>query len=149
MIINFYNIAAPNNKITKDVPSVPALSIEGTLKDNCSLLDPTIIINSAMVPNFNYAYIEAFGRYYYCAPPTAIRTDLWEVIMHVDVLKTYQDGILNAPCIISKSSNKWNLYLNDTGFKAYQDPYIFSYEFPTGFDRDNSQYILTIFGDKE
>ena len=149
MIINFYNIAEPNNKITKDIPSTPDLSIDGTLKDNCSILDPTITIHNAAVPNYNYAYIPDFGRYYYVAPPTAIRTDIWELIMHVDVLRTFQDAILNAPCIISKSTNKWNLYLNDTNYKSYQDPYVFSYDFPSGFDRDNSQYILTIFGDKE
>lgn len=148
MTIQFYKINNISNKINKSLPQTPGLTLTGSLKDGSDILDPVITISNSGVPDYNYAYIAEFGRYYFVAPPTNVRKDLWEMSMHVDVLFTHRSGILSAPCIVAKSSSDYNLYLNDANYKCYQNPFIFSEAFPSGFDVSNARFIMTLFGDK-
>lgn len=146
MNINLYKITNINKKINKTLGTY--VTLEGTLKEDCKLLDPVIKIAANDPPDFNYAYIPDFNRYYFVEPPTAIRTGIWELTMHVDVLYTYRDGIMSAPCIVAKSSSNYNLYLNDPNYKCYQNPHIFSERFPSGFNLEDAHFVMTLFGDK-
>ena len=146
MNIYLYKIAAVNNKIVKTIPGTPALSLTGNLKDDCDFFNPVIDIENNGVPDINYAYIPEFSRYYFVEPPVNMGAKIWRLKMHVDVLYTYRDGILNAQCIVAKSSSNYNLYLNDANYKCYQNPHIFSYGFPDGFTPENPRFIITMFG---
>lgn len=148
MRIDFYSITDAPNKIRKGIGS-PVLSLDGTLKENCSVMDPIIKIDNSGFIGCNYAFIEEFNRWYHIKDAVSIRNNIWEIHMHVDVLYTYANGILAAPCVVAKSTNKFNLYLNDPNYKCYQDPLLLSYEWPDGFSLSQSSYILTIFGEKE
>lgn len=148
MRIQFYKMANVNNKINKRVPDTPALTLEGTVKENCNIMDPVILIENVGVPDYNYVYIPDFNRYYFMSPATAVTNNTWEIALHVDVLFTYRQQILTAPCIVAKSASKYNLYLNDNNYKCYQNPHIFSERFPSGFNVDNAHFIMTLFGDK-
>ena len=147
MTIELYNISDPPNKIQKSIGS-PVLTLTGTLKENCSVMDPVIKIENNGVVGCNYAFIQEFNRWYHITDAVSIRNDIWEIHMHEDVLYTYASGILSSPCVIAKSTNKFNLYLNDPNYKCYQDPLILSYEFPSGFTTSLASYVLTIFGEK-
>ena len=63
-------------------------------------------------------------------------------------MTTYKNGIINAPCIIAKSSNRFNMYLNDPSYKCYQNNYVFIRNFSNGFPIEQSHYVLTVMGDK-
>lgn len=145
MIVTLYKISDAPNKIRKTLGTA-VLSLEGTLKENCSIMDPVIMVYNSGFINANYAYIQAFGRYYHINDIVSVKNDLWEIRLHVDVLFTYAAGILAAPCIVAKSSSNFNLYLNDANYKCYQNPHIFSYEFPSGFTPENARFIVTMFG---
>ncbi len=148
MRILFYKIDNISKKINKRLPDAPALTLDGTLKENCDMLNPVILINHTGVPDYNFCHIPDFERYYFIAPPTNVGAVLWELHMHVDVLYTWRQGILTAPCIVAKSSSNYNLYLNDNNYKCYQNPLTFSYNFPSGFDISNAKFVMTLFGDK-
>lgn len=148
MRIQFYKIDNINKKINKRLPDNPALTIEGVLKEDCTILDPAIQITHNGVPDYNYCFIPDFNRYYFMSPATALHNNLWEIQLHVDVLFTYRQGILTAPCIVAKSASNYNLYLNDNNYKCYQNPKIFSERFPSGFNVENARFIMTLFGDK-
>lgn len=148
MNISFYKIADISNKITKRLPDNAPLTLTGVLKDNCDLLNPVIMIENSGVPDFNYAYIPQFSRYYFMSPAVAVTNNMWEIKLHVDVLYTYRQAILSAPCIVAKSSSDYNLYLNDSNYKCYQNPHIFDQVFPSGFDVSNAHFIMSVFGDK-
>lgn len=148
MTIQFFKINNISNKINKSIPGTPDLTLTGSLKDGSDILDPVITISKNGVPDYNYAFIPEFNRYYFIAPPTNVRKDLWEMSLHVDVLYTYRQGILTAPCVVAKSSSNYNLYLNDSNYKCYQNPLIFSDTFPAGFDVSQAHFIMTLFGDK-
>ena len=148
MIVQFYNITNISNKINKVIPSTAALQLDGTLKENCDMLNPVIMVESESVPNYNYAYIPDFGRYYFVSPAVNEGRVFWSIPMHVDVLYTWHAGIMSAPCIVAKSSSMNNLYLNDNNYKCYQDSHVFCENWPSGFDISNARFIITMFGDK-
>lgn len=147
-LINFMYNNEPMNKITKTPTDV--FSLEGTLRDESSIVDPIILIQheDPVSANVNYAYIPKFRRYYYIKNIEAVRTGLWRITMHTDVLKTFSQGILNSPAILAKSSQKFNLYLHDTDYKCQQNNIIMTKTFPQGFDLATSRYIVTVLGDK-
>lgn len=136
---------SPNNKINKVLTYTHTL--QGTLKDSTSIVDPVILVElTSPVLNVNYARIQAFGRYYFVTNIIQIRTDLWEIHMHCDVLKSFSEGILGSPAIIAKSESNWNMYLNDTTYRCFQNPVIKQLEFPQGFDLSQSSFVLACVG---
>lgn len=152
-IVFIYN-NEPTNKITKNV-SDEKFTVTGTLRDESSIVDPEVIIDYDDPTPANYAYIEAFHRYYFVKEITAYRSfkdennvqhNLWRVQMHTDVLKTFSQGILGSPCVVAKSSNKFNLYLNDNGYKLKQCDLVSVQRFPDGFDLSKSTFVLTLLG---
>lgn len=147
-VINFMYNNEPMNKITKT--PVDVFSLEGTLRDESSVANPVILVqHENPITTVNYAYIPQFRRYYYIKDIESVKTGLWRVTMHCDVLKTFSEGILSSPAIISKSSQKFNLYLNDSDFKCQQNDIIMTKTFPQGFNIAGSYYVLSCFGDKE
>lgn len=149
--ITFYNCSDPDNKIGKSLQSLASpydQPIQGTLKEDTSVTDPVIIIEAADIPPANYAYIAELSRYYYINDITILTTGLFKITMHVDVLQTYATAILTSPCIVAKSSNNYNLYLNDSNYKCQQVPKLLAMQFPTGFDQTTSEFVLTLVGNK-
>lgn len=145
-IVFMYN-NEPMNKISKT--PVEKFTLTGELKDESSIVDPVILVEKDSPLEANYAYIAEFGRYYYIKDITAVRTGLWRITMHTDVLKTFSEGILNSPCIVAKSSSRFNLYLNDSDYKCLQDDIIMTQTFPSGFNIAGSYYVITCLGDRE
>lgn len=140
----FMHNTDPVNKITKTPSSV--FTLTGTLKNECDITDPIIRVEHTSPLTANYAYIAEFSRYYYIRKITQYRTNLWEIEMHCDVLKTFSEGILGSPCIAAKSSSRFNLYINDDDYKCQQNDIIQSFEFPSGFDLANSRFYLMLTG---
>lgn len=144
-IVFMYN-NEPMNKISKT--PVEKFTLEGVLKEESSIVDPVILIEKDNPIEANYAYIAAFNRYYYIKDITSVRDGLWRITMHTDVLKTFSEGILDSPCIVAKSSSRFNLYLNDSDYKCLQDDIIMTKSFTTGFNLAYSTYVVAILGDK-
>lgn len=76
--------------------TVDYIDLEGTLKEDCSTLNPTVRILrtvSDLVPDtYNYAYIQAFGRYYFIVD-CIWSEPFWEIRMAVDVLASWKTEI--------------------------------------------------------
>ena len=144
--IQFMYNNEPMNKINKSPQSL--FSLEGNLKDESSIVDPEILIQYSSPITANYAYISEFNRYYYITDITAVRTGLWRIKMHTDVLKTFSTGILGSPAIFKKSSSNYNLYINDPDYKCQQNDVIVTKTFPSGFNLEASRFVLTLFGDR-
>lgn len=146
--IKFMYNNEPMNKIGKT--PVDKFTLSGVLKDESSIVDPVILVEKDDPLEANYAYIEAFHRYYYIKDITSVRNGVWRITMHTDVLKTFSEGILNSPCIVAKSSSKYNMYLNDADYKCLQDDIVMTKVFPHGFTPGNSgsRYSVCILGER-
>lgn len=131
--------------LTKSLTTLETLT--GSLRNQSSIIDPVIEvtgISSGTVTACNYAYIPEFGRYYFVKNITSIRTNVWVIACHVDVLKTYATQIKAQTAVIRRQENLWNLYLDDGIFKVYQNPQIITKAFPNGFTTQN--FVLAVAG---
>lgn len=131
------------NKISKSPSS--RLTLEGTLKEETSIVDPVVLIEyDGVLTNVNYAHIATFNRWYFITDITSVRTGLWRVSMHCDVLKTYSSAILGSTGVIARQENEYNLFLNDTSYKAYQYTNVVTKVFPIGFNAQ--EFVLAMTG---
>lgn len=102
MTITFYNNTSENSRIDKTTYLEEVLSIEGTLRDSCSVTTPVIQVQHVDFLNANYAYIPEFNRYYFIIDIVSVRTYLWEIRMSVDVLMSFKDQIKNLDAYVSR-----------------------------------------------
>jgi hypothetical protein len=138
------NNKSEQNKIGKNIDNI--LTISGVLKDETSILSPSILVNADLdaLTAANYMTIESFGRKYFITDIKSIRCGLVQINGRCDVLETYKDYIKQQEAVIARQENKWNLYLNDSIFKTYQNPiYIFK-NFDKGFTNNMECYLLTV-----
>ena len=138
------NNKSEQNKIGKNIDNI--LTVSGVLKDETSILSPSILVNADLdaLTSANYMTIDSFGRKYFITDIKSIRRGLVQINGRCDVLETYKDYIKQQTAVIARQENKWNLYLNDSIFKTYQNPiYIFK-KFDKGFKNDMECYLLTV-----
>lgn len=132
--------SSPINKIGKSLSTI--ISLSGTLKNESEMIKPQILIEttSSNVKSANYLTISEFGRKYFIEEIESIRTNLWLIKAHVDVLDTYENMIKQNKAVILRQENNFNLLLNDGVFKCKQNPKIVHRNFPSGLGAFN--YIL-------
>ena len=145
-IVLMVNKSEPE-KVTKELTTLA--TITGSLKEGTSVINPTILIQGTPVTvqqivTSNYLRIPDFGRYYFIRDISSVRTNLWEISCHVDVLQSYATQIKAQTAIIQRQMQKWNLYLNDGSFKVYQNPIVLTKPFPSGFN--TMEFVLAVAG---
>lgn len=113
MIIDLYYNSSDNNRMDKSLSSV--MSLTGTLKSECSVTDPVILIEANNLSGVNYMYIPDFSRYYYINGILSVKNGLWALSGHVDVLMSYRAAIRKLGAVIARQQNIncANLYLDD------------------------------------
>ena len=87
------------NKLDKSLSS--ELKFNGKLREESSVVNPSIMIQTTNPSSYNYAYIPEFNRYYFITDMVSIRTGIWEISMHVDVLMSFKDSIKSTSIILS------------------------------------------------
>lgn len=122
------------NKMGKNTTT--HVTVNGTLKDNSSIINPTIMLDYDLtaLPHCNYCYIPIWQRYYFINDIVSVRSALCEIYCHVDVLDSFRTEILANEAILHRQENYWNLYINDGLFHAYQNPHIQVKAFNGSFD---------------
>ena len=141
--ITFMNNQEELNKITKRPSSVTTLS--GHLREETDIVNPVINIEyRGTLTNVNYMWIPEFHRYYFITKIESVRTGLWRVYGHCDVLKTYAEAILGTPCVVARNEKQYNLMLNDSYFKVYANPRLQVVNFPNKFS--GYSYVLVMKG---
>ena len=137
--ISLQNNSSPINKIGKAISTINTVS--GDLKNESDVIRPEILIESdSSILSANYMTIDTFNRKYFIEEIQSVRTNLWLVKAHVDVLETYASQILSNTAVVLRQENNFNLLLNDGVFKCRQDPRISYRKFPSGLGDFN--YIL-------
>ena len=96
--------------------------------------------------NVNYCTIPKLGRSYFVEEIKTVRNGVCELSCVCDVLSSFKTQLLTNDCIVEKSETKYHLYLDDGSFRVYQNPYILTKKFPSGFNNTNSQLnmVLTV-----
>lgn len=116
--VNLYTLSKRDNS-TKQ-PTGSGTQYACILKDGCGILNPTIKIDmglSSDPSDYNYAYISAFGRYYFIEE-WYFEDALWTASMRVDVLATYKSQIGSASLYVLRAAAANNGNIIDTLYPA-------------------------------
>lgn len=143
-----YKCNSAANVVDKEINQ--EFSVEGTLRDGSSVIDPVILIE-ANAPGFhandvNYLYVEEFRRYYYITNIISTNHTLWEIHAHVDVLMSYKDQIIAQTAIVARQESQYNLYLDDGIFMTYQNPKIQTKFFSNPTPFETQEFVLIVAG---
>lgn len=123
--------------------------LTGTLKDPCSVMNPTVKILRGVldiVPDlYNYAYIAKFGRYYF-VDNVAWMNGFWEISMTVDVLASYrsQIGTSSHYVLRTDSTSTYDPDITDTLYPASNDIELYQYSITSGFVSSISSGIYIV-----
>ena len=141
--IVLYNNQEELNKISKSPALV--MTLTGELREETDLVDPVIVVEyNGTLTNVNYMRVETFNRWYFITKIESVRTGLWRIYAHCDVLKTYAQAILGTECVVARSETRYNLNINDDMFKVYSNPRIQIANFPNKFSGED--YVLVMNG---
>ena len=148
--INLYQNSAEVNRVDKSEYLTSVGTLQGALREECSIISPSITFKQTTVPTFNYVYIGSFGRYYYVTGITSVAKDLWRMSLSCDVLMTWKEQIGNMTAIIARQENSFNPMLIDSELPAQANKNITVAEFPAGgFSTESAiayPFILTVVG---
>lgn len=146
--IAFFNYSGENEVVNKGSQLNNRFNVDGVLKDESSIIDPTVLVEFADVPGrFNYMCIIPFKRYYYITDIKHINNKLWQITGHVDVLYSFAGDIRNSKAVIDKSevASLSNLYYDDGSFVLESRKYNKFFNFPTSLP-DTGQLVLICAG---
>lgn len=147
--INLYKNSAEPNKVDKTADLSTVGTISGVLRQECSLINPEIIIQYDKPPDFNYCYIANFGRYYYVENIVSMRQNLWRVRLRCDVLMTYKTQILNLTARIARQQYTYSYRQIDSEIPFTNDPEITVQDIPNNLYLGKPHYeniLLTVVG---
>ena len=106
MNIILYQTTSPNNKINKVLAN--ATTLTGELRNETNLVNPEVRVEGMAYKDYNYAYIEAFGRYYFITEYKSLGHNQLVLYMKVDPLMSFQADILATEILLERTSMSTN-----------------------------------------
>ena len=143
MQITLYQNSSEKEKIGKTLTIIDTLN--GTLKENTSIINPEILIEYNNPTAFNYCYIDAFNRFYFVKDVTIIHNNIMRISLTVDVLESFKTQILTQNVIIDKNMSDYELYLPDENLLTLVKTKTDIINFPSGL-LDSGEFILITAG---
>lgn len=145
--IELMRCTAEKERVNKASHIIGSWICQGTLKEDTSIVNPTILIAKSTPPpdnKYNYMRINAFGRYYFIKDIEVQHNGMWLIRAKCDVLYTYQTDILNSKVIIEKTEedDKANLYYDDGSFVMDSRKYNQVIEFPSGLSQNGYNILI-------
>lgn len=126
-------------------------TVEGKLLYNQSFLSPSFLV-SGNYSEYNYAYIPAFGRFYYIKDHTAESGNMTRIDMQVDALQSFKDQILANNAVLERQESLNNAYFADSMYWTQVNKVVKTVPFTDGsgnelkFTIPDDNFILTIAG---
>lgn len=143
--ISLYQMSEPENQFPKTIPQTPVSQHTITLKDGCDIDKPTITFSagSAIMATLNYAYIDAFHRYYWIRSRNMLHNGICEMELESDPLQSFAAAIKACPATIERNEYDANAYIQDAEYTALSYEAIATKEFPLALD-DFSYILMTV-----
>ena len=114
MNIQLFSAADDIRKINKTLTAITETVPCNVKDDDFSIITPKVILKySAAYLTANYCYIPDFSRYYFITDISMLTGGMCELTLTLDVLYTYREQINGLQVTASRSSNKYNRYLQD------------------------------------
>lgn len=129
--IEIYQNSAEVNRVDKTGYLTNVGTLSGALRDECSMLTPSIVYQSSDVPTFNYVYIPIFNRYYFVTSLSSVSKNVWRMELNCDVLMSYREQIKLLSGIIGRQENTYNDYLVDSEVPTENSPQVTIIDIPS------------------
>lgn len=104
MDLTLYVNVSEKNKLTKSLTN--ELHLTGNLRNESSVTDPVILLQVDNPTTYNYVYIPQFNRYYFITDMVSVRTGLWQLKLHVDVLMSFNTQIGELRVVLSDTEKE-------------------------------------------
>lgn len=149
--IHLYQNSAEVNRVDKSNYLVGVGTLSGALREECSMLTPSIVYQSSDVPTFNYVYIPIFNRYYYVTSLSSVSKNVWRMELNCDVLMTYKNEIFLLQGVIGRQEIDFNPLLVDNELPTQNNPIVEVIDIPSdAFNTQTSDaghnYVITVIG---
>ena len=146
MEIKLYKTSSPRKKLVKDLTD--GITLVGTLRAQSSVMAPTFTVQDTAVVGYNYCYIPDFGRWYYINGIDALRSNLYELSLGIDVLMTYAAQIRTNEAIIDKTQSGGSsyVYIDDGSIVNTVRHTVETINFPNGFNEQGEFILITAGG---
>lgn len=142
--IDLYNVSDDNEKVNKTLGTAKSFT-------NCSIKEQTDVTNITLriqttdnLSAYNYAYVDEYGRYYFIDRIETTPTGYWVLSCRCDVLMSFKDQILALKGTVTRSESVYNVYLQDSEYKALAYRNIVTKRFPNAINQDT--FILMTVG---
>lgn len=136
-----------NNTIGKNITEVS--TVPCVLKQDCSIINPTIILDydSSAIGSINYIKIPELNRCYFVNDVELLTGHRYMIKANVDVLESFRTDILSLQCIIDKQESRYksNMYYDDGSYVSEVREYTETISFSNGFN-DSGEFILITAG---
>ena len=144
MHIYLYTTPDEKNKLNKTLNN--DVYYEGVLKEETSVIKPSILIEASNLSGYNYMYIGEFGRFYFISDIVSVRNNLWRITGVVDVLMSFKESIKTCPIILSNTQiTEQESYFMGDAWKALVKSKTDIINFPSGLN-STGEYILITSG---
>lgn len=111
MTITFYNYTKEDERVDKSAYlGTGTTLVSDAFAGDQDVLHPTVIIASTTVPDYNYAYISDYERYYFVGAPRWLSGDHWRLDFTIDPLYSNKTTIMNQSGIIQYSNQGSAMY---------------------------------------
>ena len=160
--IGFCVSSAEENRLDKTAFLSAYEWIGGTLREESSIIAPTITVEHEGFPNWNYAYIPNFNRYYFITDIVSVRLNLWRISFRVDPLMSFMDHIKGSVALIERNEFTFDEEVLDDSYPAKYfkvvsendvvnvDGFVPSIEFKTDVDMTTRPHVaVTTLNSKE
>lgn len=139
LTLTIYQFAKKNNSTAQPPANAQSRQYSGLLIDDTNVVNPMIrllyVTNTSYPVNYNYAYIQDLGRYYFI-DSWKWTAEGWVASMTVDVLATYKTQIGAMNLYIERADNAYDGRIIDTfypvmtevgsniGHVSWQSPFV-------------------------
>lgn len=122
-------------------------TMEGSLRNESSIISPSILVSNNHVMRYNFCYIPEWQRYYFVRNITSTRNGLYLVELQCDVLMSFKNDIANFQVVVDKQtlSENGDEYIDDGSLVCDNMMFNRIYNFSTGFN-NSPEYILITAG---
>lgn len=129
MTITLYNYTGDPSKIDKDLTGATKVVLSScTLRAPSDVVTPEILLATDPT-GYNYASIDAFGRYYWITDSQAVRNGLYSVRLKSDPLKSFASQVLALPafCVRTENYLQHEPFINDVNAQYNACDWVMTY----------------------
>lgn len=118
------------------------LAVTGdAMTSNQDMENPVVLLSFTTEPDYNYAYIQEYNRYYYLTQKTWVSANVWSLTFHVDELYTYKTLVKSLSGLVAYSASGSSLKPDSR--LVYNNPPTYSTNAPAStLKNPGDSYIL-------